>query len=219
MFARLADFVARHWLLVLLAWVVVPVAVQLLAPSWDDVAQDGDFAFLPARMTSVRGEELIRRAFPDQEDKSDVVLVVARAHGRLQRADRAIADQLAREFAPKNKDKKGLIAAVRTARDKAIGAKLSRQKDGGEATLVVLELRSEFMAIENMSLLEHIEKRLERDRRGKDFPKGLALGITGSAAVGADMLFSAEESIRNTEWATVALVVLILLLVYRAPGW
>ena len=83
MFARLADFVARHWLLVLLAWVVVPVAVQLLAPSWDDVAQDGDFAFLPSRMTSVRGEELIRRAFPDQEDKSDVVLVVARADGRL----------------------------------------------------------------------------------------------------------------------------------------
>ena len=75
------------------------------------------------------------------------------------------------------------------------------------------------MAIEKMSLLEHIEKRLEEMRRGKDFPKGLALGITGSAAVGADMLFSAEESIRNTEWATVALVVLILLLVYRAPDW
>ena len=51
----------------------------MAGPSWDDVAQDGDFAFLPARMTSVRGEEVIRRAFPDQEDKSDVVLVVARA--------------------------------------------------------------------------------------------------------------------------------------------
>ncbi len=100
-----------------------------------------------------------------------------------------------------------------------VGEKLtSRPGRHGQATLVLLELRTEFMAVENMGLLDHVERRLEEIRRGADFPKGLKLGITGSAAVGADMLSSAEESIRNTEWTTVALVVLILLVVYRAPG-
>ena len=42
--------------------------------------------------------------------------------------------------------------------------------------------------------------------------------MTGSAAIGSDMLFAAEESIRNTEWTTIILVLLILLAVYRAPG-
>ena len=88
-----------------------------------------------------------------------------------------------------------------------------------QATLVLLDLRTEFMAVENMKLLDHIERRLEEIRGGGDFPKGLKLGITGSAAVGADMLASAEESIDNTERTTVALVVLILLVVYRRRGW
>jgi len=42
--------------------------------------------------------------------------------------------------------------------------------------------------------------------------------VTGSAAIGSDMLLSSGESIRNTEMTTICLVVLILLLVYRAPG-
>ena len=125
-----------------------------------------------------------------------------------------------RSLPPARKSAKGLIVAVRSSEDPVVGEKLtSRVGHYGQATLVLLELRTEFMAVENMDLLEHIQRRLAEIRRGKDFPKGLELGITGSAAVGADMLFSAEESIRNTEWTTVALVVVILLLVYRDRAW
>ena len=54
----------RHWVLVLLAWVVIPVGIKLVATTWDAVAHDGDFAYLPAKMTSARSEKLVRPGVP-----------------------------------------------------------------------------------------------------------------------------------------------------------
>ena len=97
----MADFVARHWLLILLVWVAVPVLVQWAAPSWDQVAHDGDFAYLLLRMTSVRGQEFIHRAFPENEDKSDVALILGSPQRTCsRRLYYAVAEQLAEEFAP-----------------------------------------------------------------------------------------------------------------------
>jgi uncharacterized membrane protein YdfJ with MMPL/SSD domain len=59
---------------------------------------------------------------------------------------------------------------------------------------------------------------LATTRQAADYPVGLELGLTGSAAINADMLLAAEKSIHTTEATTIALVVLILLAVYRAPG-
>jgi len=91
-------------------------------------------------------------------------------------------------------------------------------KQPGQATLVALMLRNEFMAIENMAPVKQIHDRLIEIQNEEDFPEGLELGMTGSAAVGVDYLYAAAESIQNTELTTIALVIFILLLVYRAPG-
>ena len=48
-------------------------------------------------------------------------------------------------------------------------------------------------------------------------PSGLNLSFTGSAVVGHDTNRAANESIENTTKATIALVILILLGVYRSP--
>ena len=43
--------------------------------------------------------------------------------------------------------------------------------------------------------------------------------MTGSAVVGHDTNTAASESIKNTTYSTIALVVLILLVVYRRRSW
>ena len=110
------------------------------------------------------------------------------------------------------------ITDIWSRKTEIVGDKLTSRVTGtGQATLVVLRLSNEFMATDNMRILNRVLAELDNVRRQADFPPGLALGVTGSAALGGDMLRSAAESIRNTEWATIGLVILILLLVYRAP--
>ena len=83
MFDRLGQFVSRHWIAVIIAWVVVLVSAKLLAPPWDSVTQDGDIAYLPDHLPSIRGEQLLAEAFPDNRARSQVVLVVERDQKRL----------------------------------------------------------------------------------------------------------------------------------------
>lgn len=202
----------------LLFWAVLVAGVHRAAPRWDDVTYDGDFAYLPAEMTSVQGERLLEAAFPEALSRSSLVVVLARPEGTLSQTDLALADRLAEQFAPAN-GHEGAILGILSRRTPVIGKKLlSPPGPHGQAVLVILQLRNEFMAVGNMPLVAGLYRKLDALRAAPDFPQGLQLGVTGSAAIGADMLFAAEESIRNTQWATCLLVIVILLVVYRAPG-
>lgn len=218
MFARLATWVTRHWVVALLVWVGLLVVCRHFAPNWDDVTKDGDFAYLPARMTSSRAEELLKRSFPELSSKSQVALIVARPGGRLHAEDFEIANYLADLFTPKEGEESP-VTAVTTYQEPLVGRKLvSPVGSSGQATLVMLQLNNEFMAVSNMDFVRKVNRHVAAVSQQEDYPDGLQLGVTGSAAIGTDMLSAAEESIRNTEYATIGLVVLILLLVYRAPG-
>ncbi|NUQ61754.1 MAG: MMPL family transporter [Pirellulales bacterium] len=217
-FDRLGQVVSRYWVAVLLGWAVLAIAVHGVAPRWDDVTRDGDFAYLPSQMTSVQGEKLLEAAFPDALSKSQIILVVARKDGPLQPVDFAVADLLAEQYTPAE-GAGGPIVEVLSHRTEIIGEKLvSPEGPTGQALLIVLRLRNEFMAVGNMDLIGSIFGRLDEIRQSPNFPKGLEVGVSGSAAIGSDMLLAASESIENTERTTVILVILILLLVYRAPG-
>ena len=254
-FDRLGTFVSRHWVLVLLSWLVLAVGLHIVSPRWDDVTHDGDFAYLPDEMTSVRGEKLLEKAFPDNYSKSQVAIVVARPDGKLTPADFEVMDRLIEAFpaaddeslsddtsaddasaeankssedmessgekekGPAEEDGGNPIVSAWNYNTPIIGQKLiSPVTDLGQAVLLVLHIRNEFMAIDNMDLLRRMHEAMADEEASKTFPKGLKLGISGSAAIGSDILFSSEESINSTELTTVTLVIVILLLVYRAPG-
>jgi RND superfamily putative drug exporter len=237
MFKLLGDFVARHWLAVILLWVGAIVGIRLgthwliagVKPDnlaavghallaghsdWDAITNDGDLAYMPDRMTSVRGEQLAARAFPDDKSKSQLVVVVARQDAVLTAQDMHLLTQIGeRLMAPT--DPPLPTVDLWTPSTEVIGNKLV--SPDRKAALAVVSLSTEFMAIQNIDILKVVERVLDEFRHAPNFPAGLELGISGSAAVGGDMLASAAEGVENTEVITLLLVVGILGIVYRSP--
>lgn len=146
-------------------------------------------------------------------------------------SDRATAISLApglKDADPKSIQPAGAaempILDVWTWRDEIFGSKLGAKHK--HARLVVLQLKNEFMATNNIAVLKQVEHELAAVKKyASDLgvtseekqASSLQLGISGSASVGGDMLRSAQESIKHTELYTVIIVVLILLCVYRSP--
>ena len=109
------------------------------------------------------------------------------------------------------------LVSVWSRHTEVFGEKLrSRDK---QAQLLILKLSNEFMETDNVRVLELVEREVDRIRAQLSAQKcdHLAFGISGSAAVGGDMLRAAAESIKNTELLATCLVMFILLVVYRAP--
>ncbi|MEX2185636.1 MAG: MMPL family transporter [Pirellulales bacterium] len=216
MFAHLGSFCARRWPLVIALWLIATALLAAFAPAWKDVARDGDLDYLPANMPSVRGRAMLAEAFPDRTSKSQIVVVVERTDGPLSAQDLAFADAVgavleATESLP--------IADVWTPSTPQIGRLLkSVHSPNGQAAIVVANLNVDFAATQNIKVLATVERRVAEVFAARaDEAAGLKWGITGSAAVGGDMLSAAAESVRNTEWTTTLMVLVILLLVYRAP--
>lgn len=106
MFFRIAYVVTRWWRSVIAVWIIAAAGLALLAPSWQSVTLDGDFAYLPAWMPSVVGQRWLENAFPQQHGKSQIVVAIARPHGDWSTADYAVAYDLARRM-------KNLLGAAR----------------------------------------------------------------------------------------------------------
>ncbi len=185
MFDRLGATVARFWLPVILAWLVLAAVLHWVAPRWDDVTHDGDLAYLPASLPSVAGAELLARAFPNQKAKSELGIIVERADGPLSAVDLNWSDSLAVKFRERQDDLP--ILDVWNRNTEIVGDKLlSKVTPRGQAAITIVQLGNEFMAVGNLPLLDEVDQMLNEARRNA--PEGLEVRITGSAAIGTDML-------------------------------
>lgn len=112
------------------------------------------------------------------------------------------------------------IEEVWTWQTEGIGSAL-QQRSGGRtaARVAVLHLDTEFLAVANTAVFETLESELAEVRHWAErwTERPPELGISGSAAVGSDLLVASAEAVRSTEIATLVLVVIILAFVYRSP--
>lgn len=214
MFERLGPFISRHAAFLIAVWVILAAGIHAIAPRWQDVTYDGDMAYLPANLPSVECERLLAQAFPGERAKSELAVVVERPGAPLSGPDLLWSDGLAERFREHQAELP--IVEIWNRNTDVVGEKLlSRVSKNGQAAVTLLNVKNEFMATANLALLKDVQDVLDEARASA--PEGLRVGVSGSAAIGGDMLRSASESIQNTEVTTVLLVVVILLLVYRAP--
>lgn len=95
---RFADFIIRNAKWVVLIWIIVTIVVRGTSPSWQSLALDGDFDYLPASKQSVAAERLLNQAFPTDRPRSQVVLVIGRDDARFDRGDELASLDLLRRL-------------------------------------------------------------------------------------------------------------------------
>lgn len=105
---------------------------------------------------------------------------------------------------------------IRTFDDKLFDTFLTSTDN--KATLVTIELPNDFLDNKNAVIIRALENLIHDDSEFyKQVPAGLELDLSGTAVVGRDMSVAAANSAKATESLTVILVVILLVVIYRAP--
>jgi RND superfamily putative drug exporter len=212
MFERLGHVVLRFRFALVVAWLAAAAAAVLFAPSLKDVGTADETSFLPRDVQSMQARERLATAFP-ADAAAGTATIVASREGGLTAADRAFLGSLGGwilgpSAPPAVHD---VVAGVQSADRRPELASLFRSADG------VVELAQVQLSVAPFQRSANAAVDAIREQVRATLPAGLRVDVTGPAGLGRDYLAAVEAGTDRTTIVTIALVVLILLLIYRSP--
>ena len=197
-------------------WVLIAAAGLLAHAHIDDVTAAGQTSFLPADSESTRALEALQHASSGGEEVP--VVIVFERRGGLTGRDLAAIGRLGDGLG-----RLGLTGATPvvdpfSGRYRNELTKVARIANGvgpvskdGEAALLVLAIDAE----DRGAIVSGVEQ-IRRYLRAHERP-GLQAFVTGPGGIAADLEAIAADAGRTLLFATLGLVLLLLLVVYRAP--
>lgn len=207
MFEKIGKFVVKHRIIVLLFWLVAVVVIGLKAPSLSQVGTTDDAAFLPSNIESVKVREVIKDKFPEEQAVGSGTIIFFNQQG-LSAEDKnyvkKVSDWLISEQKPAEIEK--VISAATNPESEALFT--SQDKT---TTLIQVNFSTNSFDKKTEEAVTAIRQRLN------DRPADLQAYVSGQAGISADLSDSIKQSIDKTTWATIILVIVMLLLIYRSP--
>ncbi len=209
MFNSLGRFVIRFKWPIVLVWAAAAVWMATMAPSLADYSVSETSDLLPRNAPSIIAQTKLAEAFPDEANLGTAIAVFERAGG-LTSADnsyaRSFVDWLSSDARPGEVDDVTSIFNQQGTESLLLSADKSTM-------LVQIAFSTGPMDDETRKAIATIRQWI----KDTPPPDGLAVHLTGSAALSGDQRVAMFEGLDRTTIATVVLVVLVLLLIYRSP--
>jgi len=212
---RIGPGVYRFRWLLLAGWAAAAAAMGLLVGGPDPAANEPE-NFLPASSDSVRAAGALAECFGDSSGLSEAVIVFERADGELTPRDlRAIESVAAAIRRPRPPHARGEdLAGVTVRSPAAIPLPVNPlRSDDGRAALIAVGLPAMFVTVRASRVVEHVRRAVA----SAALPEGLTASVTGSGGFGHDYAEAGKRSHERIGYVTLVAVIVILLLVYRAP--
>jgi len=202
-FAAIGRGVTRRPWLVILGWLAAAAVIILTAPSLSSITTSDQSAFLPSSAESVRAAVLAKQAFPDGGGTT-AVIVAKRADSRaLTAADSVMLAGLAQRL---NAGRPSTVRGV------AFDPTRNVAPDRRVALLAV-----QFTAAPERPDVQAAVAALRHTTADTLRGSGLTAGMTGQAAIVVDNKRAFTDAEKIVTVATVALIVVLLLLIFRSP--
>lgn len=208
MFKRLGDFAARRFIWVMVGWLALAAVLMAVAPKLRDVLTFDVSAFLTEDAQSIRAVEVLAETWPDDDVGDSAAAVLSRPTG-LRPTDLDYLGSL--ESWLRSSEAPRVVRGTQSARSRPELAGILTSRDSTTTIALVLFSTPPFEPPTNEAV-EDIRAHVARTR-----PDGLRVFISGNAGVAADQSASINTSVERTTGITLALVILILLWVYRSP--
>jgi putative drug exporter of the RND superfamily len=209
-FETVRRLISRRPLAIIGFWLLLAIAVGLAAPSLTQLAAEGQANLLPKDAESVRIQALVARNWPEQASQSMTVVALQRP-GKLTADDIGFAGQLTRAFQKSGGPREILRVLGPLSSPEVAGRLVSHD---GTMQLLVVPMSSSFVGPSThraVAWLQAQANSLVRER-----PAGLEVLWTGDAVLGRDYMNDVQQSLNRAAVATVALLLVVLLIVYRS---
>lgn len=192
-------------------WFLAAAVVGLTAPDLTRLAAEGQAKLINHDAESVVGGLLVQKAWPEQTFASLAVLVLER-EGGLQPADRDYAGALASRFESATLKPADVLRVMGPNSIPAIAERLV-SKDG-TTQLIAIPMNSACVAPSVAQAVTWLEEKTAEP--GLAAPAGLKVRWTGDAVIGRDYMADVQTSLDRAALATVVLLMVVLLIVYRS---